>query len=255
MINQIFWIYMNYRFLWTTYLSYDLGSWFLLSCTPNFNKPTYPKVHYEKFILHLPQISKIENNNPSFLLLKVTLINVGGCDFIKGHDTIHIPNLGSIAPHPLANYWYDHSKDLPLSCACNLTHTSLKTRTKLKFIITHFSFSFFHFLCLAFCACVYIGFLWPSYFLCCNLAHSLKKQKQSDIHSSIALCVFMCSCIGDTLYISTQGWDPSTKNTRHVETNVNTQKENQDHQNNSNEVEDIILKGYPLPQISVMEMH
>jgi hypothetical protein len=38
--------------------------------------------------------------------------------------------------------------------------------------------------------------------------------------------------------------------TRHVEANVNTQKENQDHQNNSNEVEDVMLKGHPLPQIS-----
>jgi hypothetical protein len=36
----------------------------------------------------------------------------------------------------------------------------------------------------------------------------------------------------------------------HVKANVNTKKENQDHQNNSNEVEDTILKGYPSPQIS-----
>jgi hypothetical protein len=36
----------------------------------------------------------------------------------------------------------------------------------------------------------------------------------------------------------------------HVDANVNTQKENQDHQNSSNEVEDAILKWHPLPQIS-----
>jgi hypothetical protein len=42
----------------------------------------------------------------------------------------------------------------------------------------------------------------------------------------------------------------STKNTRHVEANVNTQKGNQDHQNSSNEVEDVMLKRHFLPQIS-----
>jgi hypothetical protein len=36
----------------------------------------------------------------------------------------------------------------------------------------------------------------------------------------------------------------------HVDVNVNKRKENQDHQNNSNEVEDIMLKGHPMPQIS-----
>ncbi len=40
------------------------------------------------------------------------------------------------------------------------------------------------------------------------------------------------------------------KNTKHVEANVNTQKENQDHQNHSNEMEDIMLKKHPLPQIN-----
>jgi len=35
-----------------------------------------------------------------------------------------------------------------------------------------------------------------------------------------------------------------------VDANVNTQKENQDHQNNSNEVKDVMLKGHPIPQIS-----
>ncbi len=43
------------------------------------------------------------------------------------------------------------------------------------------------------------------------------------------------------------------KSTRHVEANVNTQKENQNNQNNqnsSNEVEDLMLKGHHLSQIS-----
>jgi hypothetical protein len=58
----------------------------------------------------------------------------------------------------------------------------------------------------------------------------------------------MCPCIRDTLYIYiNKDGNPSTKSTRHVEENVNTQKENQNHQINNNEVEDIMLKGYPLP--------
>jgi hypothetical protein len=51
------------------------------------------------------------------------------------------------------------------------------------------------------------------------------------------------------IYINKDG-NPSTKSTRHVEANVNTQKENQDHQNSSNEVEDVMLKGHPLTQIN-----
>jgi hypothetical protein len=34
-----------------------------------------------------------------------------------------------------------------------------------------------------------------------------------------------------------------------VQANVNTLKKNQDHQNSSNEVEDVMLKGHPLSQI------
>ncbi len=45
--------------------------------------------------------------------------------------------------------------------------------------------------------------------------------------------------------------NPSTKSTRHVDANVSTQKENQEHQNNSNQVEDLMLKGHPMPQISL----
>jgi hypothetical protein len=44
--------------------------------------------------------------------------------------------------------------------------------------------------------------------------------------------------------------NPSTKSTRHVDANVNTQKENQNHQNNSNEMENIMLKGHLMPQIN-----
>jgi hypothetical protein len=40
------------------------------------------------------------------------------------------------------------------------------------------------------------------------------------------------------------------KNTKHVEANVNTQKENQDHQNHSNEMEKVMLKMHLLPQIN-----
>jgi hypothetical protein len=43
---------------------------------------------------------------------------------------------------------------------------------------------------------------------------------------------------------------PSTKNTRHVKTNVNTRKENQNHQNSSIELKNVMLKGHPLPQIN-----
>jgi hypothetical protein len=41
----------------------------------------------------------------------------------------------------------------------------------------------------------------------------------------------------------------STKSTRHVEANVNAREEDQDNQNSSNEVENVMLKGYPLTQI------
>jgi hypothetical protein len=51
------------------------------------------------------------------------------------------------------------------------------------------------------------------------------------------------------IYIKKDG-NRSTKSTRHVEANVNTHKENQDHQNSSNELEDVMLKGHPLPQIN-----
>jgi hypothetical protein len=47
------------------------------------------------------------------------------------------------------------------------------------------------------------------------------------------------------VYIYKQGWKSIYK-TRHVEANVNTQKENQGNQNNSNEVEDVMLKMHPL---------
>jgi hypothetical protein len=37
--------------------------------------------------------------------------------------------------------------------------------------------------------------------------------------------------------------NPSIKSTKHVKINVNTRKENQGHQNSSNEMEDEMLKG------------
>jgi hypothetical protein len=52
------------------------------------------------------------------------------------------------------------------------------------------------------------------------------------------------------VYTYKQDGNPSTKSTRHVNANVNTQKENQDHQNSSNEMEDKMLKRHPMPQIS-----
>ncbi len=57
------------------------------------------------------------------------------------------------------------------------------------------------------------------------------------------------TCANFALYINKDG-NPSTKSTNHIDANVNTWKENQDHQNNSNEVEDIMLKGPPMPQIN-----
>jgi hypothetical protein len=50
-------------------------------------------------------------------------------------------------------------------------------------------------------------------------------------------------------YINKDG-NPSAKSTRHVDAKVNTQKENQGHQNNSNKMESGMLKGHPMPQIS-----
>jgi hypothetical protein len=47
----------------------------------------------------------------------------------------------------------------------------------------------------------------------------------------------------------------STKNTRHVEANVNTWKKNQDHQNNNNEVKDLMLKECSVTNQLVMKLH
>jgi hypothetical protein len=40
--------------------------------------------------------------------------------------------------------------------------------------------------------------------------------------------------------------NPSTKSTRHVKANVNTQKENENRDNNNNIGKGIMLKGHPL---------
>jgi hypothetical protein len=51
------------------------------------------------------------------------------------------------------------------------------------------------------------------------------------------------------MYINNDG-NSSTKNTRHVDANVNTRKRNQYHQDSSIEVEDVTLNGHPMPQIN-----
>ncbi len=43
------------------------------------------------------------------------------------------------------------------------------------------------------------------------------------------------------IYINKDG-NPSTKSTKHVDANVNTWKENQNHQNSTNEMKNIMLK-------------
>ncbi len=44
--------------------------------------------------------------------------------------------------------------------------------------------------------------------------------------------------------------NPSTNSTRHVDAKVNTQKENQGHQNSNNKVQHTMLKRHLMPQIS-----
>jgi hypothetical protein len=51
------------------------------------------------------------------------------------------------------------------------------------------------------------------------------------------------------IYMNKDG-NPSSKSTRHINANVNTWKENQDHQNSSNEVEAVMLRVQPMPQMS-----
>jgi hypothetical protein len=51
------------------------------------------------------------------------------------------------------------------------------------------------------------------------------------------------------MYINKDG-NPSTKSTRHVDANVNTRKRNEDHKNNRDVVEDVMLNGHPMPQIN-----
>ncbi len=55
------------------------------------------------------------------------------------------------------------------------------------------------------------------------------------------------------IYINKDG-NPSTKSTRHVEANLNTQGKLK-HENNSNEVEDLMLKMHPLLQSQLVSMH
>jgi hypothetical protein len=51
------------------------------------------------------------------------------------------------------------------------------------------------------------------------------------------------------IYIYKDG-SPSIESTRHVKTNVDTQEESQNNQNNRNEIENLTLKGHLLPQIN-----
>ncbi len=44
--------------------------------------------------------------------------------------------------------------------------------------------------------------------------------------------------------------NPSTKSTRHGQANVNSQEENQNNPKSSNEIENLMLKGHPLPHIT-----
>jgi len=54
-----------------------------------------------------------------------------------------------------------------------------------------------------------------------------------------------------TLYVNIiEDGNPFTKSTRRVKANVNARKENQNNQTSSNEIEDLMLKEHPLPQIS-----
>jgi len=52
------------------------------------------------------------------------------------------------------------------------------------------------------------------------------------------------------VYIYKQGWKSIHKKYKACQCNVNTQKENQDHQNSSNEMENVMLKGHPMPQLN-----
>jgi hypothetical protein len=61
------------------------------------------------------------------------------------------------------------------------------------------------------------------------------------------LLLHMYDVIKQNLIYKNKDGNPSTKSTRHVEANVNTRKENQGNQNNSNEMEDIMLKMHLLP--------
>jgi len=51
------------------------------------------------------------------------------------------------------------------------------------------------------------------------------------------------------VYINKDG-NPFTISIRHVKANINTREENQNNKNSPNEVEDIMLTGHALPQMS-----
>jgi hypothetical protein len=91
------------------------------------------------------------------------------------------------------------------------------------------------------------------------------------VELSLFVCLFFGVCRLKSekhVYMYKQGWisihkkykacqckckhmeGKSSKSTRHVNANVNIWKENEHHQNSSKEVEDVILKGHPMPQMS-----
>jgi hypothetical protein len=83
---------------------------------------------------------------------------------------------------------------------------------------------------------------WANFKINTNPLHSSKHLYIETSHNT-----FITNKIN--IYIN-KDRNPSTKGTRYVKANVNTQQENQDNQNISNEVENEMLKGLPLPQIN-----
>jgi hypothetical protein len=69
-----------------------------------------------------------------------------------------------------------------------------------------------------------------------HLAALTQQQKEAEIERK------PCVCVKDR--------NPSTISTRHVEAKCKHTIENQNNQNSSKEIEDLMLKGHPLPQIS-----
>jgi hypothetical protein len=76
----------------------------------------------------------------------------------------------------------------------------------------------------------------------------IKEKKNTELQNQF-ITNRQCKKRENPVYIN-RDENPSTKSTRHVEANLNTLKENQNNQNSRNEVEDLMLKGHHLSQIS-----